>query len=192
MTIELSKIKPKTAAEVYTQLQFKDKQAATLLVPEQTPQAFLQALLEAKFYADAAQFLAHALPKREAVWWACLCIYNTVGDKVLPAVKTALLTVQQWVREPTEEHRRATQAIAEQLGYELPVSWVGLAAFWSGGSITPPEAPVVNPGESLTAHAVTGAIMLAAVSQEPQHAAKKYQQFLQQGLLIAQGKTGIN
>jgi hypothetical protein len=64
---------------------------------------------------------------------------------------------------------------------------VALAAFWSGGSMAPPEAPVVPPGEHLSAHAVAGAVMLAVVLAEPHLAARKYGQYLALGLEIASG-----
>jgi hypothetical protein len=57
-----------------------------------------------------------------------------------------------------------------------------LAAFFSGGSLGPPEAPPVPPGEYLTAKAVSGAVIFAAVAVEPEKAGEKFTAFLQQGI----------
>jgi hypothetical protein len=46
--------------------------AAGILDPAMTPSSFVERLCEAELHIDAIRFLAHALPEREAVWWACL------------------------------------------------------------------------------------------------------------------------
>ncbi len=45
--------------------------------PEHDPPAFVSALLEAEAYAGAVAFLAHALPRREGIWWAWTCARRT-------------------------------------------------------------------------------------------------------------------
>jgi hypothetical protein len=37
----------------------------------------LQRLEARGFLVEAARLVAHALPKREAVWWACMCAAHT-------------------------------------------------------------------------------------------------------------------
>jgi hypothetical protein len=32
-------------------------------------------------------FIAHALPAREAVWWGCLCLQHACGSNLSPADK---------------------------------------------------------------------------------------------------------
>lgn len=183
----LTKVTAATAAEIAQQCQLQEAQA--VLQPEHTPAQFLEQLMAQKYWADAVRFLAHGLPKREAVWWSCICVEHGLNDATVVDVKLALQTAKQWVYQPTEEHRRVAQIAAEKVGYDQPVSWAALAAFWSGGSITAPEAPEVAPGPSLTGHAVAGAILLAAV-QEPAQAEQCYQRFLQQGIHIANGGNG--
>ncbi|MFC1751393.1 DUF6931 family protein, partial [Pseudomonadota bacterium] len=65
------------------------------------------------------------------------------------------------------------------------------AAFWSAGSMSPPEAPVVPPGPDLTAKAVTGAVLLAASVAEPEKLDEVYVRLLGIGLDIAQGGKGV-
>ncbi|SPE38312.1 Putative secreted protein (fragment) [Candidatus Sulfopaludibacter sp. SbA3] len=87
-----------------------------------------------------------------------------------------------WISQPTDEHRRAAHAAAEAAQFSTPAGCAGLAAFFSGGSLAPPDSPAVPPGEFLTAKAVSGAVIFAAVSNEPAKAPEKFKQFLAQGL----------
>jgi hypothetical protein len=65
-----------------------------------------------------------------------------------------------------------------------------MAAFWSGGSLAPPESPAVPPAANLTAKAVAGAVMLAAVVPDPVQAPEKYRHFFDLGVDIACGGKG--
>ncbi len=42
----------------------------------QVPEA-LDRLTAGGFLIEATRLVAHALPKREAVWWACMCAIHT-------------------------------------------------------------------------------------------------------------------
>jgi hypothetical protein len=61
-----------------------------------------------------------------------------------------------------------------------------LAAFFSGGSLAPPDAPVVPPGEYLTAKAASGAVIFAAVSPQPEKAPEQFKTFIAQGVEVTQ------
>src|SRR5207245_1179123 len=148
---------------------------------------FINTLMEKQQFPDAVRFLAHALPKREAVWWACLCARASAGSKPPPNIAAALQTAEKWVVDPSEENRRAAMPAAEAAEFKTPAGCAAVAAFWSGGSLVPPNVPVVPPGEYLTAHGVAGAVMLAAVVSEPEKAPEKYRTFLTQGIEVANG-----
>jgi hypothetical protein len=167
-----------------------DEAARALLAPELAPAAYLRLLIDAAHYVDAVRFLARALPKREATWWACLCARSALGESPAPEVMKALELAEQWVLKPTEEHRRLTYPAAQAAQFGHPASWAAMAAFWSGGSMAPPDVPAVPPADNLTAKAVAGAVMLAAVQTEPEKAEAKYRRFLEQGIDIACGGSG--
>jgi hypothetical protein len=167
-----------------------DEAARQLLSPDIGPADFLRALMERGLYPDAVKFLARALPKRESTWWACLCARSTLGADPAAEARKPLELAERWVYKPSEEHRRAAFAAAEAHRFQGPWSWAAMAAFWSGGSMAPPEAPVVPPADNLTGKAVAGAVMLAAVQSEPEKAPEKYRRFLEQGIDIARGGNG--
>jgi hypothetical protein len=138
-------------------------------------------------FPDAARFLAHALPKREAVWWACLCARQAAGANLPAKPAAALQAAERWAADPSEDNRRKAQAAAEAAEMGTPAGCAAMAAFWSGGSLGPPNVPAVPPGEFLTAHGVAGAVMLAAVLTQPEKAPEKFRKFFALGVEVGNG-----
>ena len=185
---ELKKIQASTAAEICV----KYEQAAEilpLLSEGMSPVAFLDKLVEEDRLQEASRFLAHALPKREAVWWACLCAREALpdGDKT---AEDLLKLAETWVRKPSDENRRAAMAAAEAAGFDSPASWAAVAAFWSGESLAPEDMPPVAPSDELTGTAVAAATMLAAFSGDPATSPDRFRQYLKNGMDVAQGGSG--
>ena len=156
--------------------------ARALLLEQHTPKQFFHLLLDKGHFHDAVRFLAHSLPKREAVWWAWVCARRAAGPEPAPKIKASLDATEKWIAQPNDEHRRAAMKAAEAAEFKTPAGCAGLAAFFSGGSLAPPEAPPVPPGEHLAGKAVSGAVIFAAVSAEPEKAPEKFRVFLNQGL----------
>src|ERR1035441_8493863 len=83
------------------------EEAMALVRPELPPREYVKLLLDQGLFPDAVRFVAHALPKREAVWWAWVCARRSAGDTPPPAIKAALDATEKWIAQPTEEFRRA-------------------------------------------------------------------------------------
>lgn len=188
---EFKKVKASTATEVSVRVDLEDN-AAALLGEQQTPSEFLGLLIQQKFFPDAIRFLSQALPNREATWWACLCARDVLGDDPRPEVVSVLENTEKWVYKPNDEHRLTIFSLAEKATFDVPASWAGMAAFWSGGNISPYEGATVQPAEDMNGKAVTGAVMLAAVSGDAAEIESRYQKYLGQGVDIACGGTGRN
>lgn len=182
----LAKVSAQTATEICAHFQLGEE-AKQLLHESLAPRQYLDVLIAKQQFPDAVRFLAHALPKREAVWWACVCARHVAGTN--PQITAALQAAERWATDPSEDNRRAAMPVAEAAEFGTPAGCAALAAFWSGGSLGPLNAPVIPPGEYLTAHAVAGAVMLAAVLTEPEKASEKYRQFLAQGVEVANGTS---
>ena len=76
--------------------------------------AALDRLEQAGLLIEATRLVAHALPAREAVWWACACSRHTAPSGANPALETTLRdAAEEWVRRPTDEHRRTAMKQAE-------------------------------------------------------------------------------
>lgn len=179
---EATRTQGRTVAEL-AQAAELDEEACKLLAPTTAPRVFLQTMIEREFYADAVRFLAHALPRREAVWWAWVCARRAAGETPPPEVQAALDATERWIRDPSDEHRRVAMQRGEAADFGTPAGCAALAAFLSGDNLAPPNVEqAVPPGEFMAAKAIAGAVVLAAVAQEPEKASEKFQAFIQQGL----------
>jgi Family of unknown function (DUF6931) len=179
----------RTAAEAARHAALSEE-ARALLSDDLAPGRYLEVLTSRAFWADAVRFVASALPKREAVWWAYLCARQAHGESPPETIAATLDAVHRWVAEPDEANRRAAQAAAEQAGAGTPAGSAALAAFWSEGSLGPASLETaVPPADHLTARGVAGAVLLAAVMNEPVKAAEKFRRFLALGRDIGAGKN---
>jgi hypothetical protein len=175
------------AAEVCERAQPEDE-ARALLAEGMTARAYIDALVVKGMHADALKAMAHALPKRSAVWWACLCAAEAPGATTEDAAAAALETARAWVIDPTDARRRASLPAAEAAGMGTPAGCAAAAVYFSGGSLAPPDHPVVDPPDDLTGLMVANALVLAAVIKEPEKAAEKRSAFLRTGLEVAEGR----
>ena len=182
----LTKVTARTAAEVCRAFQLGDE-AKKLLREGQSPRAFLDELIAKKHYPDAIRFLAFALPKREAVWWACLCARQGYGGGMDPKIQASLTASEKWVADPNDANRRAAYAAAQAAEFGNPAGATGLGVYFSGGSVAPEKLPEVKPPEDATAKSVGGAVLLAAVLKEPEKLVAKYQKFLALGIDVGNG-----
>lgn len=185
----LVKIKAATAADIHQHYELEEEVEA-LAKEGQSPQEFIDLLLESKLNADVVRFLAHALPKREAIWWACLASRSVLPETDKHEYHAALAAAEQWVMKPTEEHRRLAELKAEASKFKHAAGWAAVAAFWSSGSITAPEDPPIPAQPYLYAHAVSGSISLAATQGDSGKIEKHYSQMIEQGLDLARGGKG--
>jgi hypothetical protein len=175
----------KTLVEVIEASELSDE-ALALLGDDQTPEEYVGALVEHGHYPDAVRFLAFALPNREAVWWAWVSARRVVGDDPAPEIREVLEATEAWIKDPTDQNRRKAMEKAETADFSTAAGCVGLAAFLSGDSLAPPEMDPVPPGEYMAANAIAGAIVLAAVHEEPENANEKFQGFVEQGMVVAE------
>jgi hypothetical protein len=152
---------PETAADIARRYRPSDAAKARLR-PDLDPEAFASLLVESGQGADAAEFQAHRLPAREAVWWGCLCAWEAGPPMPGGAPDEALRAAVRWVIEPNEPNRLAAAKAGEAAGSSTPEGLLALAASWSGGSMTPPELPAAPPPPTLTARTVFAALRMAS------------------------------
>jgi Family of unknown function (DUF6931) len=158
--------------------------ARALLAPDLSHRAFFQKLVDAGQHAEAVRYLAHALPRREGVWWAWVTAKRAAGPEPQPRIKASLEATERWIAQPTDPNRRTAFERAQEADVGTPAGCAGLAAFLAGDSLAPPNVQAVPPGEFDAAKAITGAIMMAAVVTEPEKAPEKFQAAIQQGLEV--------
>jgi len=165
-------------------------EAASLLQGRADVAEAIGVLESAGFAPDAVRMMAHALPKREAVWWACMCAANTAPADLPEPDRLARETAEIWVRQQKDEQRRAAMTHAEASGFQTPEAWSGVAAFWSGDSMSPVGLPVVPPPPHAVGGAVAGAVALSAARGDVKRHPERLKRFLESGRNIAAGGPG--
>ena len=160
-----------------------DEETARLATAGAAPRDFIQQLAQGRERA-AVSAMAQALPKSQSIAWALEAIrHRQTSPK--PAEAAALATIDDWLKDPTDDRRRAAYAAAREAGFGSPAGCLGLAVFLSGGSMAPVTAPVApEPQDHLCGRAVAGAILIAAVL-DPANAAAHLRGFLARGFQIA-------
>jgi uncharacterized protein DUF6931 len=160
------------------------EEAMALLRHDMHPLDFVALLMEKALFPDAVRFIAHALPKREAVWWAWVCARRSSGENPPQKIKSALDATEKWIAQPNDGNRRLAMAAAQKAELDTAAGCAGLAAFFSGGSLAPPDAAPVPPGEFLAAKAVSGAVIFAAIGKQPERAPERFRSFVAQGVEV--------
>src|SRR5438552_12611549 len=153
-----------------------------------TPRQFLDLLLEKGRLIDAIRYFAFALPKREAIWWACQCARQGYGANVPPKAAAALQAAEKWVSEQKDEGRLTAKKAGETAGNDQPGGLAALATFFAGGNIAPPGTDhKVSAPEHSTGLLSGAAVMLAGVFAQADKSAEKYKKFLALGVDVANG-----
>ena len=186
---DLVKVQALTAAELLKNFEVSEE-AEGHLVPDTAPEVSINRLMEAGLYPDAIKILAHGLPKREAVWWACLSARDVQNPQTDEDNVNALIAAESWVKKPAEDARLRCRELGEKTKHKTPASWAATAASWCHGSLAAEGEPVIEPPAHLYAHAVAGSVTLAAVLSDPVNPSKAFVRYLKQGLDLARGGNG--
>jgi hypothetical protein len=152
--------------------------------------AALERLEQAGLLIEATRLVAHALPKREAVWWACMCVSHTAPPDLPPIDRAAREAAEEWVRQQTDKTRRIAFDHAQAGGCRSPEAWAAIAAFWSGDSMSPEGQPAVPPAPHLAGTAAAGAVALASVRGDVTRREARLRRFLESGRNVAAGGPG--
>ena len=183
------KIQAASVGELLAEIDFSEDTAPSLFDAQDHPITAVNKLFDGECYIDGLRIMAHALPKREAVWWACLAVRHTISEEQADD-NNALVVAEAWARQPVEGNRQQCKAWAEKLQHKTAAAWAATSAAWCTGSIAEEGQPEVAPPEKLYAHAVSGAVSLAAVAGDISEAEAHYRRFLDQGLNLAVGGNG--
>ena len=113
-------------------------------------------------------FLAHALPRYEAVVWGAQVLLEAgIADRHDPL----MVAVLRWIDQPGDDLRRNAGDLAEATRRNTPARNLAHAVLMSGGSIAPPEFPAVQPPTAVCAALVTGAVLAGAYALRDPRAA---------------------
>lgn len=132
------------------------------------PQAFFEQLRDDDRTDLAALVMASCLPRLEAIAWIAAALPSPPeNDPDFASRRLILDAARRWVDEPDESNRRAVHALAENADPHWPETLLGLAIFFSGGSIAPEEFDAVPADPRVSAHLAAGALQAAAMEKLP-------------------------
>ncbi|MCK5336973.1 MAG: hypothetical protein KAQ67_12470 [Gammaproteobacteria bacterium] len=185
----MEKIQTKLAKNVTMHFELEEM-GIDLLRDDIKTAEFLELLISNESYTDAINLLSHSLPKREAVWWACICAKQQDDETKDELYDETLKIAEKWVYDPSEKNRRVAEFYAEKGKYETAAAWAAAAAFWSGDSIVAENEPKIAPDEYLYAHAVSGSILTSACMQDKDDTSDIFKKYIEHGINIANGGNG--
>jgi hypothetical protein len=180
---------PPALADIVRRDDFSDA-ARDLYRDALEPTAYLKLLEQAGRLADALKLLSHWLPRREAVWWGCQCLWHVYRPAPPPTEESVLRAVVGWVFEPKEDRRRQAESAAVAAGPRSAAAFLARAAFYTEGSMSAPGLPDVPPPPDLAPKALVAALMLASADVPPEKTTACQRQFIRLGLDVAQGRHG--
>ena len=135
------------------------------------PADYYAVLIAQNRLSEAANFLGQALPRLEAVAWAARVVNRLReeaglsprerGSQEALAVKAALL----WVQDPSETRRRNAYDAAERCDPRRAERLAALAAFYSGGSITPSNVEALPAPRDAAGRFAAGAVLVASAGK---------------------------
>jgi hypothetical protein len=159
--VELPKITTPTAAEICAQSK-PSSEGKALLIPGMTPAEYLHALEKNKMSVDSVHFLAHGLPEKDGICWACQASRMTAPKLSAPEMNALQLT-ETWLKAPTPDLHASIAAALGKVDFTGPGSWAAQSAMWAKAPGAPPIPAIPGmPAVNLVAAAVAGAILLAA------------------------------
>jgi hypothetical protein len=173
-TPEISKISDLTA------------EAQALAKDDLPPSRYLDLLEQHSLFRDAVRFLAHKLEVKKAIQWA-----HSVAQELQPPDEKqgeeSLAAVGKWLQKSDDASRREAMHTAEKSGISSAGDCVAMAVFFSGGSITPPEAPETQPPPYFAQKMAADSIVLAVFSHDADRATERYKQALAMGRKLDAG-----
>lgn len=145
-----------------------DDAALGMVDPRHTLEQLYTRWMQDGHVPSAIRLTAAALPTRESIWWAWVSARYASqmegGTPPTAAVHRALAAVEQWIVRPDEPARLGAWEAGEAAGLDSPVGLVASAVFLSGTTVAPLNVAPVPPPPGVAMPLVSGAILLAAMS----------------------------
>jgi hypothetical protein len=108
---------------------------------------------------DMFQVLAHALPPRQATWWACLSARDTLPEGT--ALPASVRAAEAWVFRPGMETRAQAREALDAAGNEDETVLCAMAAAFADGTLGPGELDDYDAPPGAVGGAVFGMVLTA-------------------------------
>lgn len=161
-------------------------QGQSLLRAELTARSYFDLLMQHGCYKDARCLLAQALPKRRALWWACVCARDLYDPPTPPAAEV-LEVVSHYAMTDDESSRRRAETLGQQFGPDDLLTCLAMAAFFAGDNVSRADLPPVEPQPFVTGRLVEVVVYLVSVRKDLPCYKDHLRRYLEQGIRMAAG-----
>ena len=183
-----------TSEEICIEISHFNGESQTLCDSHQGPRDFFYALIERHALRDAVTFLAHAVPHKHSVWWACRGLSKMCGAKLGESPNDVIDLAERWLNDSNPAYLAAACAAAEKVGLDQPAGCLGIA-LWSESERAPEEMPGFPPKGNRLPGMVAKALLLSVVTDENGEMIKdverinsRFKELLTIGVAIAEGQ----
>ncbi|MBB6227455.1 DUF6931 family protein [Polymorphobacter multimanifer] len=131
------------------------------------------ARMRARDAVEATHFIAHCLPRLQALQWLSQCL-ATMTPTTLARRLAARKAVNRWLADPSDANRRLAFEAGDNAGFDTPEGCACLTLFLSGGSLAPAtqEQPVLPPPAAF-GQLLASAVLLATLNDDPPNHARR-------------------
>lgn len=142
--------------------------------------------------AEARRMVAHAMERRDAVWWAYLCAMEAARHHPFtPDQLAGLDRVLAWLVNPGDAYRRACRESIKACGSTSIPGILCMAVWLSGGSVSPYPKRHIEPKPHVCGKLSAAVVYLSSVRFDPGRWRDHLRHFLSTGLLVARGECDI-
>ncbi len=184
---DLKMLSQEPLLELLTRAQVKLKTKVDL--PKQAPAAdYLPLLDEEEEHLEILMALAHALPPRQAVWWACLATRHDMDPEAANA-SHPIKAAENWVYQPGEKNKKVAEKVFLRSAGDDPARLCVMAALYGDGKVNLSDDEKIDAPPGVCGNCVYGALTAAAglAEEGPEDRALF---LIDQGLNIARGGNG--
>ncbi len=174
-----------TNAKELAQFAMLKPPATDYLAEAKSAQHYAEILVAKGHWMPALNYLAHAMPSREGVWWAWYCARKAHSKDQQPETQHALGLAEKWIAQPTEENRQIAKSYAEREEAKAAPQHV-LEAIVATGDLEDASSGAKSPPPNyLASKFVYAATVASAYPPNPENPAETAADYLRQGFDVA-------
>ena len=166
-----------------------DKESKAIVLKCHNMQEAITTLSQSGFTDDAIRLFSSLIDSKTCIYWAWCCIKHYLEKKLTDDSRLALISVEKWLAEPTQEGLVAAWNAAESEEELSPAGCLCRAVYWTGDNVVPPDIEVaekVPPAPQLPAKISAVALITLGLTLSPENPDTIYQQCLDLGLSICE------
>jgi hypothetical protein len=155
------------------------------LANAQNARHYAELLVANGLWMAALNYLSHAIPPREGIWWGWYCARKATPPDPPPETLQALKVVETWIAQPTEANRALARDYALRIPSGSPAHCV-LEAISFNGELEDPITGAKGPAVPyMSSKFVAAAVIGASYFPDPEHPETTSADYIRQAFDVA-------